>query len=192
MDLSLKNIKANILPILIVLVIIVIFSILIIFQQITRKQKPSTELNPVGLNEQPVINGKFDSSAETSQRSKTSIAQLKPSLPHRNTITTTTGAKILLAIISPDQDPYAIYVETNIDFLPTNENLTKSVVDFRETAQYVFDFIKSKNVNPEDIFFSWGSKKYIQDTAKSWLNPSNEFPKVIKQDGAFVFEVPQK
>ncbi len=191
MNLNLTTIKKEIVPITIVSVIIVLLLGIVIVQQLL-KSRPSSSTTDIipSTKQEPVIAGKFDTQAQISQKSKTAINNLKSHLPYRTEITTTTGSKIIFALYSQPENPYALYVETlNINFLlPSSDpNYPQTVQDFRDTATAVFTFMKQYSVNPADVFISWGSKKYIQDNAQLWLVVSDKLPNVIKKDNQFIF-----
>ncbi len=147
---------------------------------------------PPPLNQQPVVNGKFDPSAPASQRSKAAIDKLKPYLAYSKTITTSTGSNITFTVFTRPTENYTLRVKiSNLNFQAdyNDPNLPKTVQDFRETAAAIFDFMNQHGINPGDVFISWGSTpSYIQKNAEAWLVPSPQFPKVIAKNGQFVFE----
>lgn len=198
MNLSLTNLKEKLKNArFIIIAIIIILTLLgfIIFQQIQKsqyKQQVPSDV-PLSLKRQPVIDGKFDGKAQISQRSQKAIESLKSFLPYRKTVTTSTGQEATFAVFGRPENPYTLYIETlNINFRSTYDdpNLPKNVQDFRDAAHELILFLKMRNINPSDVFISWGSIGYIQDNAEAWLVESPAYPKVINQNGKFVFEKP--
>lgn len=169
---------------------IIILLVVVIFQQLIRVTKPI--YNPPPASQQPVINGKIDTAALPVQQSKNSLDLLKPHLPFNQTITTSTGTKVVFSVFTktPD-DPYSLYVAINgVDFTTPKEavNYPQTVQDFRDTSDAVFNFITKSGVDPSTLFITWAYLLPNQKTAESWLNISSEFPRVVKQNGKYVFE----
>jgi len=191
---SLTNIKSRIVPVTIVVVIIIFLTAIIVFQQMARK--PKQQINsqniPPSINSQPVVNGRFDPTAAISQRSKAAIDKLKPYLPIRTQLTTSTGTIITYTVFLIPKVEHTLYVDTlGIDFQSgySDPNLPKNVQNFRDVSNAVFGFIKQHETNPGDFFVSWGlSSINSQQSAEAWLVPSDKYPNVIKKDNKYVFE----
>lgn len=171
------------------LVIIVLLAVVTI-QQLIRVSKPVYA--PLPASRQPVVGGKLDTSALPVQQSKNSLDLLKPHLPFNRTITTSTGTKVAFSIFSktPD-DPYSLYVAIGgVNFAVQKEatNYAQTIQDFRDTSDAVFTFITQNGVNPSMLYITWADLLPNQKTAESWLNVSGEFPRVVKQNGKYVFE----
>lgn len=154
-------------------------------------QKPKQEIKevPLPVSEQPVSNGQFQESAPVSQTSKTSVEKLQPDLPYRQTITTSTGNKVTFVVLSNKRDPYTLYIETagiNYQLQPPDPDLPKNVLDFRETASTIFEWLNKQGVSQTDLFIVWGNA-IVQKSAESWLKESPEFPKVIKSGDKYEF-----
>lgn len=170
------------------LVIITLLTVILI-QQLIRVSKPT--YTPPPASQQPVVSGKLDISAPTVQQSKTFLETIKPKLPHKQTITTSTGSKVAFVIFTKDPDPYDLYIQiANIDFsTPKSEpNFAQTIQDFRDTADVIFSFLATNDINPSALYIIWGDTLANQKTAESWLNVSGEFPKVVKQNGKYIFE----
>ncbi len=170
--------------------IIIVLLVVVIVQQIIRVSKPI--YNPPPASKQPVVNGKLDTSALPVQQSKSSLDLLRSHLPSNQKITTSTGTKVAFSIFTktPD-DPYSLYVAIGgVDFTTPKEaaTYTQTVQDFRDTSDAVFNFIAQNGVDPSTLYITWADMLPNQKTAESWLNVSSEFPKVIKQNGKYIFE----
>lgn len=191
---NLTNIKNRIIPFTIAIVVILLLFAFIIFQQITRKptQQIDTQNLPPPISSQPVVNGHFDSTAQISQRSKAGIDKLKPYLPIRTPLTTSTGSNVTYAVFLIPKVEHTLYVDMiGIDFQSTynDPNLPKNVQNFRDVANAVLGFIKDHNANPSDIFITWGlSSAFNQQNVEAWLTLSDKFPAVVKKDNKYVFE----
>lgn len=160
-----------------------------------KKARVATPKDFLPATEQPLTDGKFDQADPVSQVSKSQLAKIKDKLPYRKSILSSTGNQITISI-HHQGDEFTIYVEMfPIEFQSSYEDpdLPRNVLNFREGATFLYNWLKKNGVDPSKIFISWGSKAYIQETAREWLNESPQFPKVIKKDGNFVFESePQK
>jgi len=170
------------------LVIVVLLTI-VIAQQIIRFSKPS--YTPPASSQQPVIGGKLDTSDPQVQQSKNFLDIIKPKLPHDETLTTSTGTKVSYTAFTKTPDQYDLYVAIRgVDFTIPKEDpkLAQTVRDFRDTADSLYSFLASNGVNPSAIYIVWADNLPNQKVAESWLNVSGEFPKVIKQDGKYIFE----
>lgn len=193
MNLTLNNIRGSFVHhkffMLAGLAIIALFAVIVI-QQVLRFSKPT--YSPPPASQQPVVNGKLNISAQAVQQSKNSLDILKPHLPFNQTITTSTGTKIAYSVFTKiPEDPYDLYIAiSNIDFTVPNEDLklAQTVQDFRDTASSLYDFLTTNGVNPSAIYIVWADNLPNQKTAESWLNPSVDFPSVIKQNGKYIFE----
>ena len=177
-----------------ILAIIVIFILLAIitYQQIPRNtvQQPNI---PPPISQQPLINGRFDITAETSKTSRKTIDNLIPKLPFKRTIVTSSGQEVSYVIFVNPKDDYTLHIEIiNINFrdIHGSPTLPKNVLDFRDTAGDIFAWMEQNNVKPRDVFISWGDLEFVQISAEAWLLESPKYPKVIKEGENFVFEVP--
>lgn len=181
-------INKKVLITLVILIFLLVFAIPIL---LNRPSKITPEDIPPLLATQPVKEGKFDSKAEVSQNSKAEIEKLKPYLVYRKTIKTVTGSNVTFAVFAKPVVEHTLFVEImGVNFRSNHDDpqLAKNVQDFREVARNIFDFIKSHNANPQNIFISWGGFAYIQNNAEAWLKESEEFPKVIKVEDGWEFE----
>jgi len=179
----------------IILALIVAGLTLIIFLAvwpIIKPKSPPERVDYLPLQTQPVKEGKFDNQAPISKQSKGSIDKLKSKLPYRKIVETSTGQKIIFVIIASRIDLYTLTIEVvGIDFQSTYDdpNLAKNVLTFRETAQTIFDWMEDQGVKSNEVFITWGSRAFQQQSAEAWLNESPQYPKVIKRENQFVFEV---
>lgn len=182
--------------VLFVLVSASLIFFLLIVTQLSKKKSAQETVSYTPIASQPVENGKFNTQAPVSQKSKTSLEKIKSQLPLTQTITTSTGTQVKVLLHAKDTDAYTLYLEIgSINFRSNGQDpmLAKNILDFRETARYVFNLLENKSINPKDIFIVWGTKAYIQQNAEAWLNESPKYPKVVKKGDAFVFEKePQK
>lgn len=192
MTITLSNIRTTVIRhkfFLISGLIIAALAATILVQQIMRTAKKT--YTPPPASQQPVTNGKLDVSESTVQQSKSLLDIIKPKLPYNQTITTSTGTKISYAAFLKTPDPYELYVEiSGVDFtIPKDDpKFAQTIQDFRDTADSLYSFLTSNGVNPSAIYVVWADNLNNQKTAESWLNISSEFPKVIKQNGKYIFE----
>ena len=156
-----------------------------------QKASPTTPKEFLPATKQPVTDGKFDENAQISQSSKSELVKAKEKLPYRTIVESSTGNRITLTLYQLPGDEFTLYAEmAPIEFQSTYEDpqLPKNILDFRETATVIYNWLKENNVDSSKIFISWGSKAYVQKNAAAWLNVSLQYPNVIKKDNNFVFE----
>jgi len=195
MNLTLNNLRSALIRhkfTIFAAIIIVSLLVVITLQYLIKITKPT--YSPPPASQQPVVNGKLDTTSSQAQQSKASLDILKPKLPYNQTITTSTGTKVTYSVFLKTPDPYDLYIETSgIDFTLKKDapNYTQTVQDFRDIADSVFGFLTSSGTNPSTIYVVWADNLQSQKTAESWLNPSSEFPKVVKQNGKYIFKTSQ-
>ena len=180
----------NLRPIIAIIILVALFgfALLIVFN--LKKARVVTPKDFLPATEQPLTDGKFDEAATVSQDSKAQLAKIKDKLPYRKSILSSTGDQITVST-HHQGDEFTLYVEMfPIEFQSSYEdpNLPRNVLNFREGATFLYNWLKENDVDPSKIFISWGSKAYTQETARQWLNETPQFPKIIKRDNQFVFE----
>lgn len=169
--------------------ILISLTLALIFWRFYKRELRSPDVKPLPPSQQPVINGRFDATAQVSQDSRNQIARLN--LPVNTTITTSIGSRVMVSIWLKPTDPYTLYVDlTGVDFqIPENDSsLPRVVQNFRDSAIFVLDWVKSQGSDPAAIFILWGDKRYIQERAETWITPSEKFPSVIKKGNDYFFE----
>lgn len=192
MSLSLNNIRNALTRhkfLLIAGLVIVVLLVVIVTQQFIRSSKPTYTPPPTSL--QPVVNGKLDTSAPQVQQSKNSLDVIKPKLPYNQTVVTSTGTKLSYIAFVKTPDLYELHVAIiGVDFtLPKDDpKLPQTIQNFRDTSQSLYEFLTSNGVAPSALYIVWADNLQNQKTAESWLNISSEFPKVINQNGNYIFE----
>jgi hypothetical protein len=192
MSLTLNNIRSGILHhrffLVAGLLVIILFSV-IVLQQTIRISRPT--YTPPPASQQPVVNGKLDISAQAVKESKNFLDIIKPKLPYDQTPTTSTGTKVSYTVFAKTPDLYTLYVAIiGVDFtIPKDDpKFAQTVQNFRDTADSLYSFLTSNGVNPSAIYIVWADNLLNQKTAESWLNVSVDFPKVVKQNGKYIFE----
>ena len=173
---SIKNSLSKYRPFLIFTLVIVLLLAIIATQQILQRRRLG-EITSPPASQQPVLQGKLDTSAPIVQQSRSSLAKLKPKLPYRTTVTTTSGSTITITAYTKTPDEYDLYVGIlGIDFTtPKNDpDFEKTVQDFNETATNIFGFLEKNNVNPSGIYIVWAESFQDQKTAESWLETYTE------------------
>lgn len=71
--------------------------------------------------------------------------------------------------------------------LRNKPEFVKQLQNFREVAQFAFNYIDSNGADHTKITIEWGSEM-ANANAQDWLVPSNEFPEIIKEGGNYVFK----
>ncbi len=102
------------------------------------------------------------------------IENLYPHLPYSEELVSSTGVDLSILIPSREfqTNSFTLSVEVfGIDYnMPVDDpNYSNMQASFLEGAEKIFSFIKSKNVDPKKIIFSWGDRLFIQERAQEWL-----------------------
>lgn len=118
--------------------------------------------------------GGIDENAKEVQTSQQLIVQLQERLPFvKETFITSSGHTTSYRIFRLETDPdFAININVygvNFQSIASDPDYGQTVQDFQETAQEAFGWIKSQDVNPNDLIILWGDRKFIQDSAENWL-----------------------
>ncbi len=177
--------KAALVIIFLLVIIVGIFFISI------RKQKEYTiKTVPPPAQGQPVKDGKFDTEAEISKKSKAEVDKIKSKLPKREEFQTSTGTNVSYTIFYKPTDPNSLYIETtkiNLQIPKNNTNFPKEVQNFRETAARAFDWLNNQGTKIDGVFIIW-SDGVMQKAAETLFMESEEYPKVIKVGDMWEFE----
>jgi hypothetical protein len=129
---------------------------------------------------QPSLNsaGQVDATSKKVTDAISNKTKLAGSLPiYIANFKTSNGLKTSLNIYTIPGDPdYLIHVEIyGIDF--ENQNISKeenpNVTAFIESFQEIKRQLKGKGVDIHNIFFIFGQKVYIQQTAELWIKTFN-------------------
>lgn len=115
-----------------------------------------------------------DIGSPTVQTSITEIEKLYPYLPYLKDYQPSTGFTVSIVIPEKElqESPWTLMVQIfGIDYnVPDNtEEYLRMKTSFLETANFIFEWMKSYGVDPEKIFISWGDRILIQDRAEQWL-----------------------
>ncbi|MBI4039475.1 hypothetical protein HY388_01445 [Candidatus Daviesbacteria bacterium] len=118
--------------------------------------------------------GGVDENAKIVQTSQQMISQLQEKLPFvKEKFITSSGHTTSYRIFRLETDPdFVININVygiNFQSVSGDPDYNQNVQDFQETARGAFDWIKSQGVNPNDLIILWGDRKFIQDSAESWL-----------------------
>lgn len=134
--------------------------------------------------------GDVDADTGVAKAAREAIEKLKPFLPYRESVTVPTGGTITYVMFLPKEaGDYFVTVELapNI-FQYTRAELPKHVLEFREVAKAIYEWVESKGVKKESLLIRWGSEAYQQDEGEQWLKVSNKYPEVVQKDGKYVFK----
>lgn len=127
----------------------------------------------------PVTPGQgIDLGEESVVTSIQELNKLQSSLPYKQTVTLSTGAEVDI-IVSPGSvqgTPWILPVSIEgIDYnVPADSpQYRETRNNFLEAADVFFTWLKSKGVQPENIYISWSHRATIQTRIESWLNETN-------------------
>jgi hypothetical protein len=115
----------------------------------------------------------IDTNSKIVKKSENEIRKIYAFLPY-NQNQFINGVQV--SIIIPDQaeqdNPWTLYVQ----IFGINYNSKKGDPDyetmkntFRESAQYVTDWLEQHEVSTQEVVIQWGDKKFIEDKAEEWL-----------------------
>ena len=102
---NLRNLATKKAVILLGCFLIVAFGFIII-SVLLRRLSPQEKVDYTPITTQPVIDGKFNEQADISQKSKTSLEKISSKLPHRETISTSTGNQVKIMLYKKDKDNF--------------------------------------------------------------------------------------
>lgn len=150
----------------------------------------------------------IDEEALSTKKSQEEIAKLSTKLPYSQEFYTSTGDQIRIGILHFSLDPASVLRVTfggNIDLLANvilgEDSLTttppeelrvrpgfaKQLQNFRETAQFAFNYIDQNGADHTKITIDWGSET-ANNNAQAWLVPSKDFPEVVREGNTYVFK----
>lgn len=116
----------------------------------------------------------IDMSARVVATSIQEIEKLSPYIPYEKEVVLPNG-QTLSVLIPPknlQNNPWTLTVQIfGIDYntSPTQKGYSSTKEAFRQAAGEVFTWMKEHDVNPRNIYISWGEKAYMQDQAEKWL-----------------------
>lgn len=116
----------------------------------------------------------IDTKSDPIKDSVAEIEKLIPTLPLKEGVNLSTGLTVLVVIPDTSFQSNNWTLAVNISDLnlladPKDPDYQKMRNSFRETAAYVFEWIRSKGADPTKIYFKWGDKAIIQERAEQWL-----------------------
>lgn len=116
----------------------------------------------------------IDITSQGVQDSTGTINGLEPVLPYEKELTTSNGVNVTVFIPQKDlqENPWTLTVHTygiNFNASQGSDEYNEMKIAFRETVNHVFEFIKSKNQDPQRVLFRWGDKEFMQTQAEEWL-----------------------
>ena len=83
------------------------------------------------------------------------------------------GIPTTINVYSIPQDPdYLIHVDIygiNYHHASLDETVNPEMTAFKESFIHVKQIIKEKGINLQDIYFIFGGRQYIQETAEDWI-----------------------
>lgn len=118
--------------------------------------------------------GGIDVESTPVQKSIDEITKIADDLPYTASFETTNHVNIDILISRYDLLPnkWTLLVQiNNIDYNAPIDSGDYPIMKqaFREGVENVFVWLRSKNVDPANVIFSWGDRKVIQDRAIEWL-----------------------
>lgn len=106
--------------------------------------------------------------------SENEIKKIYPLLPYKTTFNSSAG--ITLSIIIPPQNlqdnPWSLTIYIfGIDYQVPQESMDypNTKISFKESGNYVLDWLKKNGVDINKIFIVWGDKFFIQERSMQWL-----------------------
>ncbi|GEM_PF-3476283 len=181
-------------------VITLIIFILVIIVPINRKTAVKT--HPTPTSESPAIEqikpGVIDEETDVNKKSAQQLDKLARKLPFSTDFKASTGDIIRVAIVRFSLDPPSVLrvglggntsLESNLpsNQLKTTSEFPKQLQNFREAAQFAFDYIDKNGADHTKITINWGTA-IANKNAQAWLVPSDDFPEVIKNGGRYEFK----
>ena len=166
---------------------ITIFILIIIFLSFLPKQKSAPEAPPDPSETQtqsqtqyipPFYTQPLDTNSPAVETAIQTKQNLKPNLPiyikdFQTSVNITTT--INLYILSSDPD-YLIHFDIyGIDYQnqDVNEKTNPNVTAFKESFLYAKKQLESQNIDLRDLYFIFGGRQFIQQTAEIWINQLN-------------------
>lgn len=185
------------LTIAVLFVILILLSILVLFKKspaptVSPSPSPSgtgqaipspsqfnEKITPLEIEELPFIpqeqGGGIDVNSGIVKSSTSQIDKLREKLPYKTKFTAFSGEVIEILIPADEyQDTLwtlNVYI-TGLDYQSPDgtDEYVKAKADFLEGANRAFLWMKSNNVNPEELIISWGDRAFIQKRAEEWLS----------------------
>lgn len=121
--------------------------------------------------------GEVDTTSSVVQKAIQSKKTLLPALPvYIENFSTSVGIATTINLYTLPQDPdylihfdiYGINYQNNRPE-PTNPNF----IAFKESFLYAKSLLQQKGINLQDIYFIFGGRQYIQETAALWIKALN-------------------
>ncbi len=175
-------IKSFNLKILILIVLLTGIICLLILLKLSSGNKPSMGPRvsavpvPKIVDEAPRVTTSEDAAinlqSDPVKISRSEIRKLVSFLPFEQTYQLSTGVKVSLIIPSPalQNSDWALEVDVNgIDYQVAKDEEEIMKKSFIETSGKVFDWMKSKEVDPAKIYIVWGDRQFIRNRAQEWL-----------------------
>jgi hypothetical protein len=115
-----------------------------------------------------------DITSQIAQNSTGQINVIEKELTYEDTIKTSNGQEVTIVIPRKDlqANPWTLTVYThgvNFNAPKNSKEYNTMKTAYLESVAHVFTWLRSKGVQPEQVIFQWGDKRYIQDRAEEWL-----------------------
>ena len=136
----------------------------------------SEDFSPPQYTQPPT---KSDGSVDTESTAVETAIQAKNDLSSHLPIyienfTTSVGILTTINIYSIPQDPdYLIHLDIygiNYHHASVDETINPHMTAFKESFIHAKEKIKEKGIDLQDIYFIFGGRQYIQETAEDWIN----------------------
>ncbi len=181
-------------------VITLIIFILVIIVPINRNKEAKPLPTPTKQSQavEEIHPGVVDEESGLSQTSAKQIDKISSKLPFSVDFHSSTGDVIRVALVHFSLDPPSILrlelggnidLENNqtIEQQKTATSFAQQLQNFREAAQFAFDYIDKNGADHTKITISWGTD-IASKNAQAWLVPSDDFPEVVKNGGRYEFK----
>lgn len=144
------------------------------FVQITQAPITPREAKPLEqLPTLPPSQGQgTDINSPQVQASRTEIAKLSPSFPYEKNIRTSNGVEATVIISQFQDSDWMLLVSVfGVDYqVPQNDPQYPVMKKaFQEAVLDTYNWMRSKNADPQNIIISWGDREFIRNRAEEWL-----------------------
>ena len=142
--------------------------------EVQKIQVEKSDYSPPSYTQPPTNSeGQIDLSSQEVLASIENISKLTDSLPIYEEFETSVGIKTTINIYRIGLDPqYLIHIDIygiNYQNQELDEEKNPEVTAFKESFIRTKELLQEKGVNIKEIYFVFGGKDYIQETAELWI-----------------------